>query len=59
MSAEIQRRKFLNEAVRRMSEFERTGIAYRAEDVHQYFVALATGRKAVRPKPINLKSSDA
>lgn len=45
-------RAFLDVATERMDRFEQTRAAYRADDVHRYFVALATGKKAARPKPI-------
>ncbi len=47
-----KRQQFVAEADARLARFEQTRAAYRAEDVHRYFIALATGKKAVRPKPI-------
>jgi predicted transcriptional regulator len=47
-----RRNAFHAEAIERLTRFEQTRAAYRAEDVHRYFVALATGKKASRPKPI-------
>jgi len=35
-----------------LQEYERTGIAYSMEDVHEYFIAIAAGRRPARPKPI-------
>jgi predicted transcriptional regulator len=37
-----------------LEEFERTGIAYAMEDVHEYFIGIAAGRKPPRPKPIKV-----
>jgi len=34
-----------------LAEFERTGIAYAMEDVHEYIIGIAAGRKPPRPKP--------
>lgn len=47
-----KRGAFLDEADARLTRFERTRVAYRAEDVHRYFAALATGNNAARPRPI-------
>jgi len=47
-----KRNAFHAEAIERLAQFEQTRAAYRADDVHRYFVALATGKKASRPKPI-------
>jgi predicted transcriptional regulator len=47
-----KRRAFHGEARARLAEFERTGTAYRAADVHRYFGALVSGRKAKRPRSI-------
>ena len=35
-------------------EFERTGVAYAMEDVHEYFIGIAAGRKPPRPKPVKV-----
>lgn len=43
---------FMHEADERLSRFEQTRAAFRAEDVHRYFVAIATGKKVARPKAI-------
>jgi len=37
-----------------LEEFERTGIAYAMEDVHQYILGIAAGKKPQRPKPIKV-----
>lgn len=37
-----------------LEEYERTGIAYAFEDVHEYFIGIAAGRKPPRPKPIKV-----
>ncbi len=50
--ASEKRREFLHEARNRLTRFEQTRAAYRAEDVHRYFVALAAGKKVARPKSI-------
>jgi hypothetical protein len=34
-----------------LREYERTGIAYAMEDVEQYVLGIAAGRKPGRPKP--------
>ncbi|HVR82533.1 MAG TPA: CopG family transcriptional regulator, partial [Luteimonas sp.] len=41
-----RRNAFYSEATERLTRFEQTRAAYRAEDVHRCFVALATGKKA-------------
>ncbi|MBS0338572.1 MAG: hypothetical protein JSS40_17575 [Proteobacteria bacterium] len=47
-----KRSAFMREADERLTRFEQTRAAYRAEDVHRYFLALAAGKKTARPKPI-------
>lgn len=47
-----KRASFIREADERLNRFEQTRAAYRAEDVHRYFLGLATGKKTARPKPI-------
>ena len=49
-----KRREFLHVAQARLAEFEQTRTVYRAADVHRYFVALATGKKPLRPKPVKV-----
>lgn len=46
------RKTFHDEARTRLQAFEQNRAVYKAEDVRRYFNALATGRKAPRPKPI-------
>lgn len=50
--AAARRGEFLDQARDRLTRFEQTRAAYRAEDVHRYFLARATGKKAPRPKPV-------
>ena len=51
----IQRQRLLDaEDDAALEEFERTGIAYSMEDVHEYFIALAAGKKPPRPKPVKV-----
>jgi predicted transcriptional regulator len=45
-----QRRSFVAEAREAMDDFDRTGLAYDATEVHAYLRARAAGRKATRPK---------
>jgi len=45
-----KRRAFVADALAAEEEVRRTGLVYRAEDVHRYFRARAAGRKASRPK---------
>lgn len=44
------RKRFMADALKAEKEFERTGLAYDAEEVHAYVKALARGRKATPPK---------
>jgi len=46
-----QRWMFVRDALEAEREFEQTGIAYEAADVHRYFRARAAGKRAARPKP--------
>jgi predicted transcriptional regulator len=46
-----RRRDYLAAADSALGDYQRTGIAYAMEDVEQYVVALAEGRKAAKPKP--------
>ena|SRR5438105_2696029 len=43
---------FLKDAIAADKEMKETGLAYAAEDVHEYIRAKARGRKVKRPKPI-------
>ena len=45
---------FLDEASGRLQQFEQDRAVYRSQDVRRYFTALATGRKAARPKAIKI-----
>ena len=45
---------FRDEGRSRLQVFEQNRAIYRAEDVRRYFTALASGRKAARPKPIKV-----
>jgi len=47
-----KRLAFYAEARQSLAEYEKTGISYRAEDVHGYFLARASGKQARRPKPL-------
>ncbi|HVC12424.1 MAG TPA: CopG family transcriptional regulator [Burkholderiales bacterium] len=47
-----KRRSFHAEARQSLAQYERTAVAYRAEDVHRYVLARASGRKARRPRPV-------
>jgi hypothetical protein len=47
-----RRREFIGEARASLARFERTRMAYRAEDVHQYLDARAAGKQAAKPKPV-------
>ena len=38
----------------RLQAFEQNRAVYKADDVRRYFTALASGRKAARPKPIKV-----
>lgn len=47
-----KRRAFYAEARRSRAEYEYTGVSYRAEDVHRYFLARASGRRVRKPRPV-------
>lgn len=47
-----KRKAFVADALAAETEVERTGVAYKASDVHRYIRARAAGKKAVRPKPV-------
>ena len=47
-----RRLTFYAEARQSRAEYEKTGISYRAEDVHGYFLARASGKQARRPRPL-------
>lgn len=46
-----RRREYLAAGAVALREYERTGIAYAMEDVEQYILGVAAGRKPLRPKP--------
>ena len=46
-----KRRAFYAEARQSRAEYEKTGLFYRADDVHSYILARASGKKARRPRP--------
>jgi predicted transcriptional regulator len=51
-AARAERRKqFVDAAVAARDEFDRTGVAYAAEDVHEWIRARARRTKAAKPKP--------
>ena len=52
-----KRQDFLDAAQKSRDHFKRTGISYRAEDVHEYVLKLARGQKARKPKPIRIPKS--
>ena len=47
-----KRKAFVADALAAQKEVEKTGLVYRAEDVHRYMRARATGKKPSRPKPV-------
>ena len=47
-----KRLEFYAEARQSVAEYEKTGLSYRAEDVHRYLLARASGKQARRPKPL-------
>jgi predicted transcriptional regulator len=47
-----RRKAFIADALAAEKEVERTGLVYRAEDVHRYISARAAGKKPARPKPV-------
>ena len=49
-----KRKAFVAEALAAEEEVRRSGKAYRVQDVHAYFRALAQGKKAKRPKAVKL-----
>ena len=52
-SSAAKRQSFLAQAQQSLAEYERTGVYYKAGDVHRYFIARASGKKARRPKPFS------
>jgi predicted transcriptional regulator len=47
-----KRRAFIADARAAEKEVEKTGVVYRADDVHRYIRARAAGKKSLRPKPV-------
>lgn len=47
-----KRRRFVDDALASVAEHKRTGVAYAAEDVREYFAAKVAGKKPARPKPV-------
>ena len=47
-----RRREYLAAGAAALVEYERTGIAYAMEDVEQYILGVAAGKKPRRPKPV-------
>lgn len=45
-----KRKAFIADALAAEKEVRKTGLVYRAEDVHRYIRARAAGKKAARPK---------
>jgi predicted transcriptional regulator len=46
-----RRRAFVQDALEAEREFEKTGLARNAEDVHRYLGARLEGKRATRPRP--------
>lgn len=46
-----RRREYLSAGAAALEEYERSGIAYAMEDVEQYILGIAAGKKPGRPKP--------
>ena len=47
-----RRREYLSVGATALDEYERSGIAYAMEDVEQYILGIAAGKKPGRPKPL-------
>lgn len=47
-----KRLAFYAEARLSLAEYEKTGVSYRAEDVHRYFLARSSGKQPRKPKPV-------
>ena len=50
-AAEERMQEFVTQALAADADIEATGEVYRAEAVHAWLDRVATGKKAVRPKP--------
>lgn len=46
-----RRREYLSAGAAALDEYERSGIAYAMEDVEQYILGIAAGKRPSRPKP--------
>ena len=46
-----RRREYLSAGAAALEEYERSGIAFAMEDVEQYILGIAAGKKPGRPKP--------
>lgn len=46
-----RRREYLAAGTAALDEYERTGVAYAMEDVEQYMLGIAAGKKPRRPRP--------
>jgi predicted transcriptional regulator len=51
-----RRDEYLSAGSTALEEYERTGIAYAMEDVEQYILGVAAGKKPHRPKPVKAAS---
>ena len=47
-----KRKAFVADALAAEKESEKTGVSYKAADVHRFLRARAAGKKAARPKPV-------
>ncbi|HZZ92027.1 MAG TPA: ribbon-helix-helix protein, CopG family [Usitatibacter sp.] len=52
-----RRREYLAAGAAALDEYERTGIAYAMEDVEEYFIGIAAGRKLPRPAKVARKKT--
>jgi predicted transcriptional regulator len=50
-----KRREFVESALASEREVEKTGLVYRSEDVHAWFIARTSGKKATKPQPYKRK----
>jgi predicted transcriptional regulator len=51
-----KRRSFVDDAEKSRKEVERTGVVYRAEDVHREFLGRAAGKRTRKARPLKLAS---
>ena len=51
-----KRQQFIRDAHESAAEVARTGVVYRAEDVHREFLARANGKPARKARPFKLSS---